>query len=200
MASSHVSNRDLTHTHCSLNCYQQLHWFSPHIYSMHIRCTEIFKNSRSHLKIKCHHAKLSPRQRGTHDLCNPDVHYDLVSDAWQKLVPPSKISRAALGCTQYAVAVQCITRNFSSWMNGWSMELTTHLHPISQSRKHSTLLQNQFYLYISTKIFCPPAGSGNQVVVNAHLSPCWWSLLFLVAIWASTLFCHFYSLNINTTV
>jgi hypothetical protein len=45
------------------------------------------------------------------------------------------------------------------------MELTTHLHPIPQSRKHSILLQNQFYLYISTKIFCPPKGSGNQVVV-----------------------------------
>lgn len=66
---------------------------------MYIWGTHIFKNSRSHLKIKCHHAKLSPWQHGTHDLCTPDVHYDLVFDAWQKLVPPPpKISRAALGC------------------------------------------------------------------------------------------------------
>jgi len=56
---------------------------------MYIWGTQIFKISRSHLKIKCHHAKLSPWQHGIHDLCTPDVHYDLVFDAWQKLVPPT---------------------------------------------------------------------------------------------------------------
>ena len=107
----------------------------------------------------------------------------------------------------HPVCCSCTMHNKEFFlMNGWSMELTTHLHPILQSIKHSTLLQNKFYLYISNEIFCPPTGSGNQVVENAYFSPCCWSLLckcnnlFLVAIWASTLSCHFYSVNINTTV
>jgi len=174
---------------------------------MYIWGTQIFKNSRSHLKIKCHHAKLSPRQRGTHDLCTPDVHYDLVFDAWQKPVPPPLPQDIQSSSRLHPVCCSCTMHNKEFFlMNGWSMELTTHLHPILQSIKHSTLLQNKFYLYISNEIFCPPTGSGNQVVENAYFSPCCWSLLckcnnlFLVAIWASTLSCHFYSVNINTTV
>ena len=143
-----------------LKLLPQHHWFSPHKYSMYIWGTQIFRNSRSHLKTKCYHAKLSPRQPGTHDLCTPEVHADWIFESWQKLVPPPppKISRAALECTQYAVAVQCILRNFSSWMNGWSMEVTNHLHPIPRSRTHSTSLQNQFYFCMPTKIFCAPNG------------------------------------------
>ena len=148
----------------------------------------------------CHHGNMAPMICAL--LMYIMIWYLMPGRNWSP--PPPKISRAALGCTQYAVAVQCITRNFSSWMNGWSMELATHLHPILQSRKDSTLLQNQFYLYITTEIFCPPNRKWKSSC--GKCTPCWWSLLckcnnlLLVAIWASTLLCHFYSLNINTTV